>query len=158
MRLSLLVTIVVLIAVVAQAQTSSNDQVSRDVSDHGLSGMRCDSFLTFQGEKASEQIARMVGTWVDGYVRGLGLALLVTTQEPGKSVLASVEAKSPNEHVSTTLAAALISAIRGMPPPLLEPQSIATRQSQLSDYCQQHRDESIEQAARSMFMKGLKLP
>jgi hypothetical protein len=146
----------VMIAVPAAAQqSSSSDRALRDLNDHGFTGMRCDSFPTLAGDRTINQV---IGALVQGYVTGVGVALFTTTQDPGRAFLADLLRRGESQDTITTVAAAFISAFRGTPP-IIEPQSIEARASQLSDYCQQHREETVEEAMGELLMKSwLKLP
>ena len=132
-------------------QRPTPEQALKDLTDHGFTGLRCDSFVTLSSDKASEPVTNVIGAWLGGYIQGVGVALDTITQDPGKTILAL----EPQNQL--LIAAILVSAFRGTPT-LLQPASIATRRSQLADYCQSHPAERIEEAAGGVLMTTLKLP
>jgi hypothetical protein len=141
-------------AVPARAQRlPSYEQASSDFSENGTTGMRCDSYVALWRNEAATPLTHLVVSWVDGYVRGVGVSLLTATivqQTPVDRALTADEV--------TVITAAITSAYRGWPP-TVERESMATRGSKLSDYCQQHSDQKLEVAVGDLLMNSwLKLP
>lgn len=138
----------------ASAQISS---VIADVQSHGLQLISCRSVVIAFHDKDTT-IANLVTGWIDGYVQGVGAALMSSTLDT-RTFLASEEAKSPAEHeLGLHLAAIMVSVFSGNPN-IVARASMATRRSELDDYCQQHSTDTLQGAAGSLLNTSwLKLP